>query len=93
LFTTLSLFLKHRDDVLRSIKTLAPLGSGFQVFEIGNKKMVSSVPRELNKDQSIILGLVQVKLPFYSRPNQIKERSISPVRLQLLTLLSYVSSF
>ncbi|KAF9216850.1 ESCRT-II subunit protein snf8 [Podila verticillata] len=47
------------DDVLRSIKTLAPLGSGFQVFEIGNKKMVSSVPRELNKDQSIILGLVQ----------------------------------
>ncbi|KAG0328231.1 Vacuolar protein sorting-associated protein SNF8 [Podila humilis] len=47
------------DDVLRSIKTLAPLGSGFQVLEIGNKKMVSSVPRELNKDQSIILGLVQ----------------------------------
>ncbi|KAF9576774.1 hypothetical protein EC968_003281 [Mortierella alpina] len=47
------------DDVLRSIKTLAPLGSGFQVLQIGDKKMVSSVPRELNKDQSIILGLVQ----------------------------------
>jgi ESCRT-II complex subunit VPS22 len=48
------------DDVLRSIKTLAPLGSGFQVLQIGDKKMVSSVPRELNRDQSIVLGLVQV---------------------------------
>lgn len=48
------------DDVLRSIKTLAPLGSGFQVLQIGEKKMVSSVPRELNRDQSIVLGLVQV---------------------------------
>ncbi|KAF9420709.1 ESCRT-II subunit protein snf8 [Podila epigama] len=47
------------DDMLRAIKTLSPLGSGFQVFEIGNKKMVSSVPRELNRDQSVILGLVQ----------------------------------
>ena len=48
------------DDVLRSVKTLAPLGSGFQVLQIGDKKMVSSVPRELNRDQSVILGLVQV---------------------------------
>lgn len=58
------------DDVLRSIKTLAPLGSGFQVLQIGDKKMVSSVPRELNRDQSVILGLVQVHKravrPFFS---------------------------
>ncbi|KAI1310259.1 Vacuolar protein sorting-associated protein SNF8 [Mortierella claussenii] len=47
------------DDVLRSIKTLTPLGSGFQVLQIGDKKMVSSVPRELNRDQSVILALVQ----------------------------------
>ncbi|KAF9967411.1 hypothetical protein BGZ70_009658 [Mortierella alpina] len=47
------------DDVLRSIKTLAPLGSGFQVLQIGDRKMVSSVPRELNRDQSVVLGLVQ----------------------------------
>ncbi|KAF9113228.1 Vacuolar protein sorting-associated protein SNF8 [Mortierella sp. AM989] len=47
------------DDVLRSIKTLAPLGSGFQVLQIGDKKMVSSVPRELNRDQSAILALVR----------------------------------
>ncbi|KAG0251091.1 Vacuolar protein sorting-associated protein SNF8 [Actinomortierella ambigua] len=48
------------DDLLRSIKTLAPLGNGFQVIEIGGKKMVSSVPRELNRDQSLILALIQV---------------------------------
>ncbi|KAF8980982.1 ESCRT-II subunit protein snf8 [Entomortierella lignicola] len=47
------------DDVFRSIKTLAPLGSGFQVLQIGDKKMVSSVPRELNRDQSAILALVR----------------------------------
>ncbi|KAF9586365.1 hypothetical protein BGW38_006281 [Lunasporangiospora selenospora] len=47
------------DDLLRSVKTLAPLGSGFQILQIGDKKMVSSVPRELNRDQSVILGLVQ----------------------------------
>ncbi|KAF9979034.1 hypothetical protein BGZ73_007136 [Actinomortierella ambigua] len=47
------------DDLLRSIKTLAPLGNGFQVIEIGGKKMVSSVPRELNRDQSLILALIQ----------------------------------
>lgn len=47
------------DDMLRSIKTLAPLGSGFQVLQIGDKTMVSSVPRELNRDQSAILALVQ----------------------------------
>lgn len=57
------------DDVLRSVKTLAPLGSGFQVLQIGDKKMVSSVPRELNRDQSVILGLVQVCFPPLPSPD------------------------
>ncbi|KAF9130662.1 ESCRT-II subunit protein snf8 [Mortierella sp. 14UC] len=61
------------DDVLRSIKTLAPLGSGFQVFQIGEKKMVSSVPRELNRDQSIVLGLVQ-KTNGHVNINVVSER-------------------
>ncbi|KAG0316762.1 Vacuolar protein sorting-associated protein SNF8 [Dissophora globulifera] len=47
------------DDMWRSIKALAPLGSGYQVLQIGDKKMVSSVPRELNRDQSMILALIQ----------------------------------
>ncbi|KAK3811455.1 MAG: EAP30/Vps36 family-domain-containing protein [Linnemannia gamsii] len=61
------------DDVLRSIKTLAPLGSGFQVFQIGDRKMVSSVPRELNRDQSIVLGLVQ-KTNGHVNMNVVSER-------------------
>nr|CAG8541582.1 6971_t:CDS:2 [Entrophospora candida] len=47
------------DDIIRSIKTLKPLGSGFEVLQIGVQKMVRSVPRELNKDQSDILLLAQ----------------------------------
>ncbi|KAF9196936.1 ESCRT-II subunit protein snf8 [Haplosporangium sp. Z 11] len=61
------------DDVLRSIKTLAPLGSGFQVLQLGDKKMVSSVPRELNKDQSVVLALVQ-KTNGHVNVNTIVER-------------------
>ncbi|KAG0048282.1 ESCRT-II subunit protein snf8 [Gryganskiella cystojenkinii] len=61
------------DDVLRSVKTLAPLGSGFQVLQIGEKKMISSVPRELNRDQSVILGLVQ-KTNGHVNVNVVREK-------------------
>ncbi|CAG8432889.1 4718_t:CDS:2 [Diversispora eburnea] len=40
------------DDIVRAIKTLKPLGNGFEIIQIGNRKMVRSVPRELNIDQS-----------------------------------------
>lgn len=48
------------DDIIRSIKTLKPLGNGFEILPIGDRKMVRSVPRELNKDQTDILVLAQV---------------------------------
>ncbi|CAI2180134.1 14391_t:CDS:2 [Funneliformis geosporum] len=47
------------DDITRSIKILKPLGNGFEIIQIGDRKMVRSVPRELNKDQSDILLLAQ----------------------------------
>ncbi|RIA98538.1 vacuolar-sorting protein SNF8 [Glomus cerebriforme] len=47
------------DDIIRSIKTLKPLGNGFEILQIGDRKMVRSVPRELNKDQTDILVLAQ----------------------------------
>ncbi|KAI8838975.1 hypothetical protein BC829DRAFT_404135 [Chytridium lagenaria] len=40
------------DDVVRSIKNLGPLGSGFEIVTIGDRRMVQSVPRELNSDFS-----------------------------------------
>ncbi|KAH0584235.1 Vacuolar-sorting protein SNF8 [Termitomyces sp. J132] len=49
------------DDVLRSIKTLQPLGAGYQVVEIGGKKMVRSVVKELDEDQSVVLAIAQVE--------------------------------
>ncbi|KAI7905923.1 EAP30/Vps36 family-domain-containing protein [Cokeromyces recurvatus] len=47
------------DDIVRAIKTLKPLSGGYEVLQIGNKKMVRSVPKELDKDQSALLLLAQ----------------------------------
>lgn len=47
------------DDIVRSIKTLQPLGAGYQVVEIGGKKMIRSVVKELDDDQATILAIAQ----------------------------------
>jgi ESCRT-II complex subunit VPS22 len=45
------------EDVLRSIKTLRPLGAGYEVINIGSRKMVRSVVKELDLDQATILEI------------------------------------
>ncbi|KAI4242530.1 MAG: hypothetical protein L6R42_010978, partial [Xanthoria sp. 1 TBL-2021] len=40
------------DDVLRAVKSLDPLDSGFSVVTVGSRQMIRSVPKELNTDQS-----------------------------------------
>ncbi|KAI9313851.1 EAP30/Vps36 family-domain-containing protein [Dichotomocladium elegans] len=55
-YSSLQLF---RDDIARAIRTLKPLSGGFEVIQIGNRKMVRSVPKELDKDQSALLLLAQ----------------------------------
>lgn len=47
------------DDVVRSIKTLEPLGAGYEVLEFGGRKMVRSVVKQLDEDQSVALALAQ----------------------------------
>jgi ESCRT-II complex subunit VPS22 len=47
------------DDVVQSIKCLKPLGDGFKIITVGHKKMVQSVPEELNSDHLLILDLAQ----------------------------------
>ncbi|KAL1933066.1 hypothetical protein VTP01DRAFT_8744 [Rhizomucor pusillus] len=47
------------DDIVRAIRTLKPLSGGFQILQIGDRKMVRSVPKELDKDQSALLLLAQ----------------------------------
>jgi len=48
------------DDILRAVKTLKPLGSGFDVIEIGDCKLIRSVPKELNLDQTTALEAAQI---------------------------------
>ncbi|KAF8655804.1 hypothetical protein AX16_002889 [Volvariella volvacea WC 439] len=47
------------DDITQSIKTLQPLGAGYQVVDIGGKKMVRSVVKELDDDQNVVLSIAQ----------------------------------
>ncbi|KAF9078112.1 vacuolar-sorting protein SNF8 [Rhodocollybia butyracea] len=48
------------EDIIRSVKTLGPLGAGYQIIDIGDgRKMVRSVPKELDSDQAVILSLAR----------------------------------
>ena len=48
------------EDVVRSIRTLKPLGAGYEVIEVGGgKKMVRSVVKELDEDQAVVLAIAQ----------------------------------
>ncbi|KAI9725312.1 MAG: hypothetical protein M1828_003327 [Chrysothrix sp. TS-e1954] len=49
------------DDILQAVQSLKPLGSGFAVVTLGNKRMIRSVPKELNTDQSHVLTAIQVE--------------------------------
>ncbi|KAG6790629.1 hypothetical protein POTOM_006788 [Populus tomentosa] len=49
------------DDCLRAISKLKILGSGFEVISVGKRKLVRSVPTELNKDHNEILELAQAQ--------------------------------
>lgn len=49
-----------RDDILRAVKSLKPLGSGFFIVTVGSKQMIRSIPKELNTDQSTVLEAIQV---------------------------------
>jgi len=53
--------LVTENDVMQSIKTLEPLGAGYQVVEIGGRKMVRSVFKELDSDQSEVLAIAQLE--------------------------------
>ncbi|KAK8961791.1 hypothetical protein KSP40_PGU021976 [Platanthera guangdongensis] len=57
------------DDCLRAISKLKVLGSGFEVISIGKKKLVRSVPTELNRDHNEILELAQVCIAFSEEPS------------------------
>ncbi|KAJ3084718.1 ESCRT-II subunit protein snf8 [Rhizoclosmatium hyalinum] len=47
------------DDIAQSIKSISTLGNGFEIVTFGSRKMVQSVPRELNKDYETVLAVAQ----------------------------------
>jgi len=49
------------DDIERSIKTIKQLGNGFNVIVVGSKKIVQSVPCELNNDHTTAMVFAQEK--------------------------------
>jgi ESCRT-II complex subunit VPS22 len=64
---SLSIFSKHvtnnltdSDDILRAVRSLAPLGSSYSTLTVGNKLYIRSVPKELNTDQSAVLEAAQL---------------------------------
>ncbi|KAJ5851881.1 uncharacterized protein N7529_011266 [Penicillium soppii] len=48
------------DDILRAVRSLEPLGSGFSIVSVGSKKYIRSIPKELNTDQATVLEAIQV---------------------------------
>ncbi|KAI9741639.1 MAG: hypothetical protein M1834_000023 [Cirrosporium novae-zelandiae] len=48
------------DDILRAVASLKPLGSGFAIINVGSKRFIHSIPKELNTDQSTTLEIIQI---------------------------------
>ncbi|CEP18605.1 hypothetical protein [Parasitella parasitica] len=72
------------DDIVRAIKTLKPLSGGYEVLPIGDKKLVRSVPKELDKDQSALLLLAQ-KTGYVDNEMIKNELGWSPERINTAT--------
>lgn len=47
------------EDVVQSIKTLKPLGAGYEIVDVGGRKMIRSVVKELDSDGAVVLGIAQ----------------------------------
>ncbi|CAH2301871.1 vacuolar-sorting SNF8 isoform X1 [Pelobates cultripes] len=50
-----------RDDIIRAIKKLKVLGSGFGIIPVGGSYLVQSVPAELNMDHTVVLQFAEKK--------------------------------
>ena len=48
------------DDILRAVKSLEPLGSGFKIINIGSRQFIRSIPKELNTDEATVLEVLQL---------------------------------
>ncbi|KAI8828974.1 EAP30/Vps36 family-domain-containing protein [Chytriomyces cf. hyalinus JEL632] len=47
------------EDIAQAVKSMATLGSGFEIVKFGSRKMVQSQPRELNTDYETVMTVAQ----------------------------------
>lgn len=59
-FTRNCFLFSSRDDLARAIKKLRVLGGGFTVIPVGGRRLVQSVPGELNMDHTAVLQRAEV---------------------------------
>jgi ESCRT-II complex subunit VPS22 len=53
--------LISRDDIIRGINALEPLGPGISLITLPNgSKYIRSIPKELNPDQAIVLDIAGI---------------------------------
>lgn len=48
-----------QDDLIRAIKKLKALGTGFSIIPVGGTYLIQSVPAELNMDHTVVLQLAE----------------------------------
>lgn len=58
-------FSSLRDDLIRAIKKLKALGTGFGIIPVGGTYLIQSVPAELNMDHTVVLQLAEVPAAFW----------------------------
>lgn len=86
------------EDVERSIRTLEPLGSGYEIIRMNTRTFIQSVPREFSQDQGTLLrkasergGKVNFQV-FESGDNWTRERFENTVESLLSEGLIWVDA-
>ncbi|KAK9456231.1 EAP30/Vps36 family-domain-containing protein [Dipodascopsis uninucleata] len=68
-----------QDDIVRAVKSLEPLGSGFDIVKIGGREFIRSVPQELSRDQSVAFEATSA-LGYVSIPILVDNLGWEPAR-------------
>ncbi|KAF5915932.1 hypothetical protein HPG69_003005 [Diceros bicornis minor] len=84
-----------QDDLIRAIKKLKALGTGFGIIPVGGTYLIQSVPAELNMDHTVVLQLAEsenpneakiglgiVYLPYLSVETPLSQRTLPTFSLQ-----------
>lgn len=83
-FFYVHVYLYYRDDILRSVKKLQVLGRGLEMVTIGSRKMLQSIPQEINKDYMTVLTKAESR--GYVLPSELR-RTLDWTEERIFTIL------